>query len=158
MTVFHDLDAYVRLPRLAGLWLSPDGRRLVVGVRADERTSLWQVDPAGERPAHQLTQREQGVAGAGFTPSGDLLFTSARGLWRQPAAGGEAYEIAQLPGGIHGVQVSAAGTIVAGTDLLPSGDSSLREQAGVSAILHETFPVRYWDHDLGPERPRLMAG
>ncbi|MCO8276803.1 prolyl oligopeptidase family serine peptidase [Actinoplanes sp. TRM 88003] len=158
---FHDLDSYVRLPRVAGLWLSPDGRRLVVGVGTLVRTALWQVDPDGERPARQLTYREQSVACAGFTPSGDLLFTSSGVLWRQPEAGGEAYEIAKLPGGIHGVRVSAAGTIVAGSAVLPSGDDSLGERrraAGVSAILHESFPVRYWDHDLGPERPRLMAG
>jgi len=29
---FGDLDAYVNLPRVGGLWLSPDGRRLVVAV------------------------------------------------------------------------------------------------------------------------------
>ncbi|MEO7370744.1 MAG: prolyl oligopeptidase family serine peptidase, partial [Ilumatobacteraceae bacterium] len=25
-------------------------------------------------------------------------------------------------------------------------------------ILHETYPIRSWDHDLGPDTPRLMAG
>src|SRR5262249_3592261 len=40
------------------------------------------------------------------------------------------------------------------------GDARLRQQrkdAGVSAILHEAAPVRYWDHDLGPDQPRLLA-
>src|SRR6202012_4964499 len=32
-----------------------------------------------------------------------------------------------------------------------------RKDAGVSAILHETLPVRYWDHDLGPAGDRLFA-
>src|SRR6202012_1685560 len=32
-----------------------------------------------------------------------------------------------------------------------------RKDAGVSAILHETLPVRYWDHDLGPDEPRLFT-
>ena len=31
-----------------------------------------------------------------------------------------------------------------------------RKDAGVSAILHETYPVRYWDHDLGPAVPHLF--
>ena len=32
-----------------------------------------------------------------------------------------------------------------------------RKDAGVSAILHEAAPVRYWDHDLGPDQPRLLV-
>ena len=32
-----------------------------------------------------------------------------------------------------------------------------REDAGVTAILHESVPVRYWDHDLGPAQLRLFA-
>src|SRR5215475_1206659 len=42
----------------------------------------------------------------------------------------------------------------------PDDDARLRQQrkeAGVSAILHEAAPVRYWDHDLGPDQPRLLA-
>src|SRR6478736_1170529 len=33
-----------------------------------------------------------------------------------------------------------------------------RKDAKVAAILHSSYPVRYWDHDLGPARPRLFAG
>ncbi|MEU4236008.1 alpha/beta fold hydrolase [Actinoplanes sp. NPDC026619] len=181
---FLDLDAYVRLPRLAGLWLSPDGGRLVVGVGTPDKdnsryaTALWEVDPAGERPARRLTRSVKGEAAAAFTPAGDLLFTSARpapepddddkapALWLQPAGGGDARVIARLPGGVHGVAVSASGTVVAGSSLLPwSADATAdkearkqRKEAGVSAILHEGYPVRHWDHDLGPDRPRLLAG
>ena len=183
MSDFADLDAFVRLPRLAGLWLSPDGRRLVVGVGTPDKdnarytTALWEVDPDGERPARRLTRSAKGEAGAAFTPDGDLLFTSARpgpdgedddkaaALWRQPAGGGDARVIAKLPGGVHGVRVSEGGTLIAGSSLLPSADSvdtdrearKRRKEAGVSAILHEGFPIRYWDHDLGPDRPRLLA-
>ncbi len=35
-TPFHDLDAYVDLPRGAGLTLSPDGSRLVTAVQTLE--------------------------------------------------------------------------------------------------------------------------
>ena len=178
---FTDLDAYVRVPRLAGLWLSPDGSRLVVGVGTPDKdnaryaTALWQVDPAGEQPARRLTRSVKGESAAAFTSDGDLLFTSARpgpdgddddkdakaALWLLPAAGGDARVIAKLPGGVHGVQAGPDGTLVAGSAVLPSGDDAGREQrkkAGVSAILHEGYPVRYWDHDLGPDRPRLFAG
>ena len=33
-----------------------------------------------------------------------------------------------------------------------------RKEKKVSAILHESVPVRFWDHDLGPDAPRLFAG
>ncbi|MCY1144222.1 prolyl oligopeptidase family serine peptidase [Actinoplanes sp. Pm04-4] len=178
---FTDLDAYVRLPRLAGLWLSPDGRRLVVGVGTPDKknaryaTALWQVDPAGEQPARRLTRSVKGESAAAFTGEGDLLFTSSRpspddtdddedakaALWLLPAGGGEPRVIAKLPGGVHGVRVSPDGTVIAGSAVLPSGDDSVREQrkkAGISAVLHEGYPVRYWDHDLGPDRPRLFTG
>ena len=47
----------------------------------------------------------------------------------------------------------------------PSGNSAAddarlrteRGDAGVTAILHESAPVRYWDHDLGPDQVRLFA-
>ena len=181
---FLDLDAFVRLPRLAGLWLSPDGRRLVVGAGTPDRenkrysTALWEVDPAGERPARRLTRSGKGESAAAFTPSGDLLFTSARpeaergdddearaALWLQPVGGGDARVIARPPGGVHGVRVSDTGTVVAGSALLPSSTGPdadrdarrQRKEAGVSAILHEGYPVRHWDHDLGPDRPRLLT-
>ncbi|WP_433378895.1 alpha/beta fold hydrolase [Actinoplanes sp. CA-142083] len=184
---FHDLDAYVRLPRLGGLWLSPDGRRLVVGVGTPDRkntryvTALWEIDPAGERPARRLTRSAKGEAAAAFTPAGDLLFTSARpepdpgeddddeprsALWLLPAGGGDARVVAKPRGGVQGLVVSESGTVVAGSALLPSaesldGDRELRKkrkEAGVSAILHEEYPIRLWDQDLGPDRPRLVAG
>ena len=181
---FADLDAYVRLPRLGGLWLSPDGRRLVVAVATPDRkntrytTALWEVDPDGERPARRLTRSGKGESAAAFTPSGDLLFTSARpgpdgdddeepraALWLQPAGGGDARVIANPPGGVHGVVVSATGTLVAGSALLPSSadptaDKDARKQrkdTGTAAILHEEYPIRFWGHDIGPDRPRLLS-
>jgi dipeptidyl aminopeptidase/acylaminoacyl peptidase len=181
---FSDLDAYVGLPRVGGLWLSPDGRRLVVGCATPDRkkarytTALWEVDPDGARPARRLTRSSQGEAAAAFTPSGDLLFVSTRrepdgetdeepkaALWLQPAHGGDARVIACPPGGARGVVVSEAGTVVVGSAMMPSatdaaGDKGIRakrKDAAVSAILHEEYPVRHWDHDLGPDRARLLV-
>jgi dipeptidyl aminopeptidase/acylaminoacyl peptidase len=181
---FSDLDAYVALPRLGGLWLSPDGRRLVVGVATPDRkkarytTALWEVDPDGVRPARRLTRSSQGESAAAFTPSGDLLFASARpepdrdtddepktALWMQPAGGGDARVIASPPGGVRGVVVSETGAVVIGSAMMPSSsDASAddetrkkRKDEGVSAILHEDYPVRYWDHDLGPDLTRILV-
>ena len=88
-------------------------------------------------------------------------------LWRLPARGGEAGVLATRPGGVGGVVVARdSGTIVVSSDTLPGSataeDDQRRRKARkdnkVSAILHETYPVRFWDHDLGPDTPRLMIG
>ncbi|MFD2420612.1 S9 family peptidase [Amycolatopsis pigmentata] len=183
---FSDFDAYSALPRLAGLSLSPDGTRLVVGVSTPDHektrytTALWEVDPAGTRPARRLTRGAQGESGAAFAPSGDLLFVSARpgpgrdspdsggevpALWLQPAGGGDARVVAAPPGGVRDPVVSTSGTLLAGAAMMPSAtsadtDAEIRERrkkSAVTAILHEEYPVRFWDHDLGPARLRLMA-
>jgi dipeptidyl aminopeptidase/acylaminoacyl peptidase len=90
-------------------------------------------------------------------------------LWLLPAAGGEARMVAALPGGVTAAEVARdAGGIVVGSPVLPAaGDGSSaeddarlrqeRKDAGITAILHESAPVRSWDHDLGPDQPRLFA-
>ncbi|MBK1787029.1 S9 family peptidase [Prauserella cavernicola] len=178
---YSDLDAFAALPRLGELALSPDGHRLVVGVSTPERgrhrysTALWELDPSCESPARRLTRSDDGESAPAFTPSGDLLFLSARpgsggdpdvaALWLQPAAGGDARVVAALPGGVTGVVVGADGTLAAGSAMLPSASATAedrrlraaREDAGVAAILHEQPQVRFWDRDLGPARTRLFA-
>lgn len=186
-TPFHDLDAYVALPRLSGLTLSPDGTRLVTAVatldatRTRYVTALWEVDPAGERPARRLTRSAKGESSAVFAATGDLLFTSARpdadaeapddeppaALWLLPADGAEARVVAARRAGIDGVVVAQdAPVVVVASDVLPSAADDaederlrgLRKDAKVAAILHSGYPVRYWDHDLGPATPHLLAG
>jgi dipeptidyl aminopeptidase/acylaminoacyl peptidase len=180
---FLDLDSYVALPRVSGLRLSPDGRRLVVGVATPDRkktryvTALWEVDPEGGRSARRLTRSDKGESVAAFTPDGDLLFTSKRpapdgdaddttALWLQPAGGGDARVVANPSGGVSGVVVSESGRVVLASEMLPSAtgpdnDKDLRDrrtEAGVTAILHEEYPIRFWDHHLGPGRTRLLVG
>ncbi|GAA3432781.1 S9 family peptidase [Kutzneria kofuensis] len=165
--MLSDLDSFIGLPRLTGLRLAPDGRRAVVGVTTLDRekshytTAIWQLDPL-----RRLTNSAAGESMAGFTSSGDLLFTSSRprpdgkegpALWLQPSDGGDARVLVSPPGGVRGV-VAAGGVIVYGAEVLPSAqDPAVRKEKKVTAILHEEFPVRYWDHDLGPERTRLFV-
>lgn len=184
-TPFTELDRYIALPRVGGLVLSPDGTRLVTAVSTlDPKktryvTALWEVDPTGSRPARRLTRSAKGEAGAAFLPDGTLAFVSGRpdpeaadadeetaALWLLPA-GGEARVAATRPGGVSGVVVARdAGTVVVTSNTLPGATTAdddakrrkERKDRKVAAILHESYPVRYWDHDLGPDLPRLLAG
>jgi dipeptidyl aminopeptidase/acylaminoacyl peptidase len=151
--------------------------------RTAYRTALWEVDPSGEAPARRLTRSTKGESSAVFTRSGDLLFTSARpdpdgsakdagadptsALWLLPAHGGEARVIAAPPGGAFDALVARdADTVSVAASLLPSAkdlaqDAELRKARKgqkVSAILHTGYPIRYWDHDLGPDQVRRFAG
>ena len=184
-TPFHDLEQYVAIPRVSGLVLSPDGSRLVTSVATLDAkstkfvTALWEVDPTGEKPARRLTRSAKGEASAAFTQDGDLLFTSARpdpdgkadddepvpALWLMPRDGAEARVVADRAAGLGGVQVARdADVVLVGSDVLPSAtdaetDEKLRKarkEKKVAAILHDGYPVRFWDHDLGPESPHLV--
>jgi dipeptidyl aminopeptidase/acylaminoacyl peptidase len=186
-TPFHDLDAYIAIPRLSGLALSPDGTRLVTAVqtldpeRTAYRTALWEVDPTGERPARRLTRSAKGESSAVFTSAGDLLFTSARpdpdalpgdkddataSLWLLPRDGGEARVVATAPGGLSGaIAARDADRVSVAASVLPSArdlehDAELRKarkDLKVSAILHADYPVRHWDRDLGPDETRRFV-
>src|SRR4051794_16388877 len=182
------IDTMLRLPRLSSLRLSPDGRRLVVavgGVAPDGTkmtTSLWQVDPADEVPARRLTRSVEGEgAGMEFLPNGALLFESARpdpdakpdperkvnALWALPADGGEARMLVAPEGGVCGIAVARdANALVFGVSVQRgtndfAGDAErtkARKDAGVEALLFEDYPIRHWDHYLGPRLRRLYFG
>jgi dipeptidyl aminopeptidase/acylaminoacyl peptidase len=186
-TPFHDLADFVAIPRVTALRLSPDGSWLAAAVQtlsADRKkylTSLWRIDTAGG-PPRRLTRSAEGEASPRFLPDGSLLFTSRRpdpgarqaskddsevaALWLLPSGGGEARVIAALPGGVTGAETARdAGTIVLSSPVLPGADTAAddaklrkeRGDAGVTAILHESAPVRFWDHDLGPDQLRLFS-
>ena len=173
------------IPRLSGLALSADGNRLVTSVAtldADSKkwqTALWEIDPQGEAGARRLTRSAPGEASPVFAPDGSLLFLSKRpdpdagadandpmpSLWSLPAAGGEARLVATRPAGLGGAAVASdTGEVVVLASIAPTvdaivADSELRDarkQAGVSAVLHESYPVRYWDHDLGSSVPHAF--
>lgn len=199
LTVFHDLDAYMAIPRVVSLAMSPDGLRLVAAVSGLDggasgptggasgpdnsgalyTTALWEIDPAGVKPATRLTHGAKGEAGPAFTADGDLLFIATRAhgdqtiekakpaVWLLPAAGGEARRVAARPNGIGSVRPARrAPTVLVTAATLPSATDEreeqrlrdLRSDRTISAILHSGYPIRYWDHDLGPDAPRLFVG
>ncbi|GAB2465510.1 prolyl oligopeptidase family serine peptidase [Jatrophihabitans fulvus] len=149
-------------------------------------SSLWELDPSGRSDARRLTRSKEGESGPVFAADGSLLFTSARpapkaptsgdddaaapdddvpALWRLPAVG-EAERVLTRPGGIAGVRAARHGDrVVLGSDTLPGAtdakDEAARRKARkdlkTTAILHTASPVRFWDHDLGPDETRLLS-
>lgn len=184
-TAFDNLDDYLALPRVSGLAVSADGSRVATTVaelndkRTEYITAIWELDPAGQAPARRLTQGATGESSPAFTVGGDLLFLSSRrtgdkaddadkppaSVWRLPAAGGEATEELSVPAAVTALRTArAADVTVIGTTLLASAHSvdedrrvrDLRKDAQVTAILHDGYPVRYWDKDLGQDHPHLF--
>jgi dipeptidyl aminopeptidase/acylaminoacyl peptidase len=181
-TPFGDLDDYFALPRVSALAVSSDGARVVTTLselnekKTEYVTSVWELDADGRRPARRLTRGVKGESSPVFTAGGDLLFVAARAipgsdddpkpsLWRLPAAGGEAAQVVELPGGVDAVHVARAADVTLVTaDLMPSAAGiddderlrALRKDHGISAVLHTGYPVRHWDHDIGPAQPHLI--
>ena len=142
--------------------------------------------PSGPTRPSRLTRSAQGEDSPAFLPDGSLLFASGRpdpaaesadkknggqedgtkaALWLLPVAGGDARRIAAPPGGINGIATArGAPGLLFTSPMLPGAAGAdedaqrrqRRKDAGVSAILHEAAPVRYWDRDLGPDQPRLL--
>ena len=159
---------------------------LTVATLTRDQTSyeraLWAVAADGSGIPTRLTRSAKGESGAAFSAAGDVLFVSGRPdtaadkpdkdaeaaqLWLLPAAGGEARAITRLTGGVSGIAAvaTAATSLVIAAELLPSAADLEAESAArkertekkVAAILHESYPVRFWDHDLGPAEPHLLA-
>jgi dipeptidyl aminopeptidase/acylaminoacyl peptidase len=181
-TPFGDLDSFLALPRVAGLAVSPDGARVVTTIselnekRTDFVTAVWELDPEGRRQARRLTRGAKGESSPVFTSDGDVLFVAERptedddkpaaALWRLPAEGGEAVETLSPPGGVDGVKTArGVAQAVVRAPLLPSANSvdddrrlrKLRKDNKITAVLHTGYPIRYWDSDLGPDGPHLLA-
>jgi dipeptidyl aminopeptidase/acylaminoacyl peptidase len=146
------------------------------------RTALWAIDSTGNRRTRRLTRSEPGESIGRFANDGSILFASKRvdpemgeddkgekersGLWLLPAEGGEPELIVNPVGGVDdAVAARRADAIVVAAEVFP-GTSSLdedvdrheaRKKAGVSAQLFEDYPIRLWDHYLGPRERHLLA-
>ena len=181
-TPFGDLDEFFALPRVSGLAVSPDGSRVVTTIselnekRTEYVAAVWELDPQGRAPARRLTRGGKGESAPAFTSDGDLLFVAVRptedddkppaALWCLPAAGGEAVEVLAPRGGVELIKTARGATkAVVRAPLLPSASSvdddrrlrNLRKDNKITAILHTGYPIRYWDKDLGPDGPHLLA-
>jgi dipeptidyl aminopeptidase/acylaminoacyl peptidase len=159
--------------------LSPDGKKYL--------TSIWRIDPQGGPARRLTRSAEGEASPRFLPDGSLIFMSrrpdpgadksrpdsapgSVAALWLLPPGGGEARIVATLPGGVAAAEVARdAGVIVVSSPVLPaagpeadtaSDDERLRKErsdAGVTAILHESAPIRFWDHDLGPDQLRLFA-
>lgn len=181
------IDAFLGLPRLSDLRLSPDGSKLVVKTeyvpKGTKRfaSALYEIDPMGESPCRRLTHLASRESKAIFAPNGSLLFTSAfpesrladvdphdnkPALWKMPAGGGEPHLLAKPPGGIEAIAVAhEAGMLVLASNSYSNSGSweedakreDARRVAGIKAMLFTEYPIRFWDQYLGPGERHLYV-
>ena len=153
--------------------LAPDGRSM--------RSAIWEVDPTGASEPRRLTRSSAGESSAAFARDGSVLFTSARpdpdrtpddkpekeplGLWSLPAGAGEARQLAVPGGGVDTFRTARAADVVVFRAPVHAGTTDFdadrereaaRSKAGVSAQLFEGYPIRFWDHYLGPREWHLF--
>ena len=172
---------FTALGRLTSLTLSLDGARLVATRQEPDAkgakyiSALWEIDPEGRRDAIRLTRSEKGESQPAFRPDGSLLFISARpepgndddaaALWELPAVG-EARVVARTSGGVSAPVVAReSGTVLVSGSRLPGvvdadADRAARkdrDERKLNHIVHDGFPIRYWDHELGDSWPRLFV-
>jgi dipeptidyl aminopeptidase/acylaminoacyl peptidase len=162
--------------RLAGLETTPGGRIVAKVSGPDAKGSAYRsgLVEITEDSLLTLTRGSASVGAFALAEDGTTLFTAQRvgedgeesedaQLWALPARG-EAREVASRPGGFGALHL-AGGVLVAELDVhSQAGDeaeharlSGEREKAKVTAALHDGFPTRYWDHDLGPARSVLAV-
>ncbi|MDQ3492336.1 MAG: S9 family peptidase [Chloroflexota bacterium] len=153
---------------------APDGKKM--------HSSIWAVDPAGEAAPRRLTRSAPGESVGAFLRDGALLFTSTRPdpdqpeeekeddetgrLWILPPESGEARVLIAPSGGVEDVRTARDAAVVVFSASVHPGVTSLagdrdrqksRTKAGVEALLLEGYPIRRWDHYLGPRERHLFA-
>ena len=163
--------------RLSGLTSHRDGGPLIASVSFvnDERNGyssrLVEVD---SESTTTLTRGGSRIGAVSVAGDGAVFFTTARpgdngkeaddpSLFWLPARG-EARKLAEHIGGFDEIAACPDSLILevplhsaAQTEAQHRELSKKREDAKVSGALHEGFPLRYWNADIGPARQTLAV-
>ncbi|MGO1450320.1 MAG: alpha/beta fold hydrolase [Brevibacterium aurantiacum] len=169
MTTNDAVTTLLDARRLQGLLTNKSGRVIAQYsfLNAEGSTYLTHLaDIGGENP-RRLTRGDQSIGAAAISESGTLYFAAKRtgedgkdaespSLWSLPETG-EARKLADHSGGFSRIEVKGQSMIVqfpvhtwAANEDEHRDYSQERSESKVSAILHSGFPIRRWDHDLGP--------
>ncbi len=124
----------------------PDGSLVFLSARPEVEPAAGAGDDQGDEGGSDIGD-DGGVAA----------------LWVLPPAG-EAHRLHVRPAAVEAFAVARdSGDIAFRAAAFPAATSpaadreraQARSKAGVKALLFEQYPVRFWDHDLGPREPRL---
>ncbi len=157
-------DDFIRIQRLSGLAVSPDGALLAYAVGTPDleanriRTQVWVLDTA-TGAARQMTSHEKNSSDPRFSPDGRSLYVlSARGgtrnIWRLPLDGGEAMPVTAFPVGVNDYLPLAGGDFIVSLSVIPEcgadpacTDKKLkaREEDPVQARVITAPYYRVWD-------------
>lgn len=169
------LSKIIDTPRLIGLEARREGPMVaaVQSLSTKEDSFVTSLYELGEGEPRRLTTSVEGESLLAIGPRGDIYFTSKRpdaageegeqALWVLPERG-EARVLGRRRGAISSL-AAAGDTLFVVADALPGAEDeedeakirAERAERKVSGILHEDFPTRYWDHDLGPGEPALFS-
>ncbi|MEJ2867682.1 S9 family peptidase [Actinomycetospora sp. OC33-EN08] len=160
--------------------LSPDATRYVTAIweidpRGEEPARRLTRSSQGESSAAFAPDGDLYFTSGRPDPSAEAAEDEPAALWVLPRHGGESRQVLTAGEGVAAFAVARdSGHVVVATtvpvgeapepedgseeDVDPAGAlRAARTKAGVSARLHTRYPVRFWDHDLGPGRPQIRV-
>jgi dipeptidyl aminopeptidase/acylaminoacyl peptidase len=143
----------------------PDGSLLFTSARPepdadgdDEEAAVWVLPPAGE--PRLLARIPGGLSGPVVARhAGAVLAAGSRLAGTDPRPGqspqpGPQQGPRQVP--VDGPERAELGPELDEVDEVDAERRKARKDRKVNAILHTGYPIRYWDHELGAESPRLF--
>lgn len=168
------LESLIAAPRITDLTANRNGD-IVVSVStlnkdaSKYRNQLFSMGVAGENFSYwPLTAPDSGACLLALSAAGGIYISldkdvdgseqkSLQGVYKLPERG-EPQLVFSFPGGVDHLEVRGRSTgelFIFSADAVAEDFESAaklldaREKQGVSAILHEEFPTRYWDRDHG---------
>ena len=148
-----------------------DDRRCGRSIRPTRRPRAASPAPRGRGRRHRRSCPTGRCCSSRARPDPDAKpdpDKKVNALWALPPDGGEARLLAAPEGGVCGIATArGAHAIVFGAEgparrratsrVTPSATKA-RKDAGVEALLFEDYPIRHWDHYLGPAPPAAVRG
>lgn len=171
---FNSIPAFVRTSRIVSLSADRvsgrvlETRRTINEAGTEFVDQLVEVNPDVSRA---LTHGIKSASLLAIGQRGEVYFSredatdeeKGSALWMLPPTG-EAREILRHREGIDSLAVTRSSLVLTlplmpGTSTLEESNTAAKKRADarISGVLHERFPVRAWDHDLGPSEPHLYT-
>jgi len=156
------LDQLAMMERVTEPRLSPDGRRVLYGLRTTDWNgnrgvnALWVADVAGAAP-RRLAVSDGGAGSGRWSHDGQAIyFLSARGgsnqVWRADKDGQSAVQVTRLPVDVTAFRVAGDGKslvlalpVYVDCPSLECTRDRLTERRGDGVVAYDALPLRPWD-------------